>query len=113
MSMLTEQTKKLRKTADEVKRIKDNNVDWLWRDAITLEDAVKEMRDAANTIENLRNRMTETCHMTLCAVGSDYARYRCSECEQETMAPRVVVEGVSCGYERPSYCVNCGRQVVE
>jgi predicted transcriptional regulator len=53
--MLSFMTDRLRTTASEVKRIKDNNTDWLWRDAITLDDAVRELRDAADTIDYLRN----------------------------------------------------------
>lgn len=62
-----------------------------------------------NIKENTEN---ETCRMMLCAAGNDYARYACSECEQETMVP-CVVEGVSHDYRRPRYCVNCGRRVVK
>ena len=80
----------------------------------------REYNNQCERIRNQRRNLTEmqaalerkTCRMTLCAAGNDYARYRCSECEQETMTPRVLVEGVSCGYERPTYCVNCGRKVV-
>ena len=54
MSMLSSMCDKLRTTADEVERIKHNNADWLWRDGVTLMDAVRELRDAADTIDNLR-----------------------------------------------------------
>ena len=54
MSMLSSMCEKLRKTAREVERIKHNNADWLWRDGVTLIDAVRELRDAADTIDNLR-----------------------------------------------------------
>jgi len=54
MSMLSSMCEKLRKTAGEVERIKHNNADWLWRDGVTLIDAVRELRDAADTIDNLR-----------------------------------------------------------
>ena len=54
MSMLSSMCEKLRTTADEVERIKHNNADWLWRDGITLMDAVMELRDAADVINSLR-----------------------------------------------------------
>ena len=54
MSMLTSMCEKMRITADEVERIKNNNADWLWRDGITLMDAVMEMHDAADVIDGLR-----------------------------------------------------------
>ena len=52
--MLSSMTDRLRETADKVERIKDNNADWLWRDGVTLMDAVMELRDAADTINYLR-----------------------------------------------------------
>ena len=52
--MLSSMCDKLRETAHEVERIKNNNVDWLWRDAITLDDAVRELRDAADMIDELK-----------------------------------------------------------
>ena len=54
MSMLSSMCDKLRTTADEVERIKHNNADWLWRDGVTLMDAVRELRDAADVINSLR-----------------------------------------------------------
>jgi rubrerythrin len=56
----------------------------------------RTLREAADTIENLRNRLTETCHDT----GEDPMRFVCSECggvEGETL---------------PHYCPSCGRKVV-
>ena len=103
--MLTKQTKRLRETADEVKRIKDNNVDWLWRDAITLDDAVKEMREAADTIENLRNRLTETCRNVAEYPEDGFwpsPHFKCDVCG----ATHVSMEYVH-------YCPNCGRKVVD
>jgi len=52
--MLSSMCDKMRETADNVERIKNNNADWLWRDGVTLMDAVKELRDAADVIDNLR-----------------------------------------------------------
>ena len=54
MSMLSSMCERLRATSDKVERIKNNNADWLWRDGVTLIDAVRELRDAADTIDHLR-----------------------------------------------------------
>ena len=48
-------TEKMRKTADKVERFERRNSDWLWRDATTITRAVVELRDAADTIDYLRN----------------------------------------------------------
>jgi rubrerythrin len=82
MSMLTEQCAKLRKAAKA------------YEDVAPYTAAL--MREAADTIANLRNRLTETCHDT----GEGSMRFVCSECggvEGETL---------------PRYCPSCGRQVV-
>jgi rubrerythrin len=101
MSMLTAQCDGLRETADEVERIKHNNADWLWRDGITLTDAARELRDAADTIENLRNRLTETCH----DVGFAPYFFECSECGKTHLRNAAYVD-------MPNYCPECGRKVV-
>ena len=54
-SMISGQCDKLRERADEIQRIKNNNADWLWCDAATLADAAGQMRDAADTILELRD----------------------------------------------------------
>lgn len=59
MSMISSQCDKLRRTADEIERIKNNNTDWLWRDAVTLTDAVEQMREAADLILELRNNLQQ------------------------------------------------------
>lgn len=59
MSMISGQCDKLRETADEIQRIKNNNADWLWRDAITLADAAALMRDAADLILELRDDLQQ------------------------------------------------------
>jgi rubrerythrin len=99
--MLTAQCDGLRETADEVERIKHNNADWLWRDGITLVDAARELRDAADTIENLRNRLTETCH----DVGLAPYFFECSECGKTHLRNAAYVD-------MPNYCPECGRKVV-
>lgn len=60
MSMISSQCDKLRRTADEIERVKSNNTDWLWRDAVTLTDAVEQMREAADLILELRNDLQQT-----------------------------------------------------
>ena len=99
--MLTAQCDRLRETADEVERIKHNNADWLWRDGITLTDAARELRDAADTIESLRNRLTETCH----DVGFAPYFFECSECGNTHLRNAAYVD-------MPNYCPECGRKVV-
>lgn len=105
MSMLTGQVEGLRKTAYEVERIKDNNADWLWRDGITLADAARQLREAADTITDLRSRLTEsqTCHMELLPdePTTSIQPMRCTACGHKTYA------------QLASYCPSCGRKVVE
>lgn len=99
MSMLSSMTDRLRTTASEVKHVKDNNADWLWRDRITLMDAVRELRDAADTIDNLRGmcqdvqfeneKLREQCNRLLdktLELGTENAklRERVSELEELT-----------------------------
>lgn len=55
MSMLSSMTEKMRETADKVERFERRNSDWLWRDATTITRAAVELRDAADTIDYLRN----------------------------------------------------------
>jgi rubrerythrin len=99
--MLTAQAEGLRETADEVERIKHNNADWLWRDGITLIDAARELREAADTIEGLLNRLTETCH----DVGFAPYFFECSECGKTHLRNAAYVD-------MPNYCPECGRKVV-
>jgi hypothetical protein len=58
-SMISGQCDKLRETADEIQRIKNNNADWLWRDAATLADAAGQLRDAADLILELRDGLQQ------------------------------------------------------
>ena len=55
MSMLSSMTDRLRKTADKVENFWHRNNKWLWIDASTITRAVVELRDAADTIDYLRN----------------------------------------------------------
>ena len=104
--MLTAQCDRLRETADEVERIKHNNADWLWRDGITLTDAARELREAADTIEGLRNMLTETCHNA----APVYLDFLCSECG---FVHYHSDENDDENGNRWFYCPNCGRKVVE
>lgn len=106
MSMLTAQCDRLRETADEVERIKHNNADWIWRDGITLTDAARELRDAADTIEGLRDRLTEqTCFNVADPPEEGFwpmPHFKCSVCGAYYVTDKYVY-----------YCPNCGRKVVE
>ena len=106
MGMLTAQCKRLRTMADEVERIKHNNADWLWRDAVTLIKAVTAMRAAADTIDDLRLRLQESCHLvTESTDARDWPNnQRCDHCGEyvAVVSPEVV-----------RYCPSCGRRIVE
>ena len=54
MSMLSSMTDKLRKTADEISRFRHGTVDFLQL-GVAMADAASQMRDAADTIDYLRN----------------------------------------------------------
>ena len=91
MSMLTAQCDKLRKRATELRQGR-------WSDGA---DDAALMDDAANTIENLRNRLTETCH----DVGFAPYFFECSECGKTHLRNAAYVD-------MPNYCPECGRKVV-
>lgn len=95
MSMLTGQVEKLRKRAKELRQGD-------WSDGA---DDARLMDDAADTIENLRNRLTETCrNADACAEAGGMwhsPRFVCSECGAVY---------VMSDYAR--FCPSCGRQVV-
>ena len=105
MSMLTEQCDKLRKAAYEVERIKNDASGMLMGDTITLADVAMQLREAADTIAALRNRLTETCHNVAEYPEDGFwpsPHFKCSECG---------ASHVSMEYVR--YCPSCGRRVVE
>ena len=103
MSMLTEQTKELRKTAYEVENIKNDTIGLLTRDRLTLAYAAKQMREAADTIADLRLQLMEqTCELE---INTDMTAVKCSRCGY------VVPKGSNLMSVR--YCAGCGRQVVE
>ena len=95
MSMLTEQCAKLRKTAYEVEK--------LTRDSLMLADAARQMREAADTITDLRLRLTEqTCR------NSDSSGYgfKCSWCgHTRTLSDEI-------DPTEWEYCPSCGRRIV-
>jgi hypothetical protein len=131
---------KLRETADEIQRIKNNNADWLWRDAATLADAAGQLRDAADLILELRDGLQRANaeneklivklnaeHIVRQNVEIENVKLKAQECTLESMHgycdPYVrtayVVE-LSCHTldawddpVPPSYCPYCGKRVVE
>ena len=93
MSMLTAQCDKLRKRATELRQGR-------WSDGA---DDAALMDDAADTIENLRMRLTEqTCS------NNDHSGYgfRCSGCGH-TRAQSGEIDPTEW-----EYCPNCGRKVM-
>ncbi len=102
MSMLTGQVKQLRKTAD---KLRANGF---------IEDAF-EVRHAADTIESLRNRLTETCH-DLSGTGANGEQvFHCSECGCVMSLYDLDGANVLCTnhvFDYPRYCPNCGAEVV-
>lgn len=109
MSMLTEQIKRLRETAAELCQYGTHFGYSVTRDPL-MRDAARQMVEAADTIENLRNRLTETCHMVLKDDHEEYGEsffvwWECDECGG------VLPNGF--GTPEVRYCPNCGRKVVE
>lgn len=106
MSMLTEQTKKLRNKANDLReRFTFTRYGGaVSRDSLAYE-AASLMEDAADTIENLRNRLTETCRNADARAEAGGVwhspRFVCSEC-------RAVYVMSDC----VRFCPNCGRRVV-
>jgi hypothetical protein len=95
MSMLTEQCAKLRKAAKA------------YEDVAPYTAAL--MREAADTIAALRNRLTRTCHMVLKDDHEVYGEafyvwWECDECGGVLPNPF--------GMPEIRYCPRCGRQVV-
>ena len=92
MSMLTAQCERLRDAANGL-------------DAMSFYAYAREMREAADTIEKLRNRLTETCHNVAEYPEDGFwpsPHFKCDVCG----ASHVSMEYVY-------YCPNCGRRVVE
>lgn len=95
MSMLTAQVDELRTASTWVSLYLAGATN-----AIPMNTAIL-LRDAADTIENLRNRLTETCH----DVGFAPYFFECSECGQNHLRNAAYVD-------MPNYCPNCGRKVM-
>lgn len=102
MSMLTAQVENLRIMARLVR-------DYDYR------EISRALREAADTIENLRNRLTETCH-DLSGTGANGEQvFHCSECGCVMSLYDLDGANVLCTnhiYDYPRYCPNCGRMVI-
>jgi rubrerythrin len=102
MSMLTAQVENLRIMARLVR-------DYDYR------EISRELREAADTIENLRNRLTETCH-DLSGTGANGEQvFHCSECGCVMSLYDLDGANVLCTnhvFDYPRYCPNCGRMVI-
>ena len=101
MSMLSAQTKRLRKVADDLD---------FYTIARDIRTASMLMRDAADTIDELRTRCQElqerewqTCRMELLPdePTTSIQPMRCTACGHKTYA------------QLANYCPNCGRQVIK
>lgn len=97
--MLTEQVKKLRETAAELCQYGTHFGYSVTRDPL-MRDAACQMVSAADTIDNLRNRL-ETCELE---INADMTAIKCSKCGY------VVPKGTDLMSVR--YCSGCGRKVV-
>lgn len=60
MSMLSAQCEELRILADELRQLREHSADWLPEEAVTLVSSEDAMREAADTILSLRERLWET-----------------------------------------------------
>lgn len=109
MSMLTSQCDKLRETAADL-RAHSTFVGFggaVNRDPM-LFDAAQQMEDAADTIEELRNRLTDValCHN----IAPDYLDFLCDSCG---FVHYHSDENDGGDGNRWLYCPNCGRKVFE
>jgi len=95
MSMLTAQVDELRTASTWVSLYLAGATN-----AIPMNTAIL-LRDAADTIEGLRNRLTETCH----DVGFAPYLFECSECGKTHLRNAAYVD-------MPNYCPECGAKVV-
>lgn len=113
MSMLTAQVDELRETAVYLRAYSTFvGHDGLVNRNYALFDAARLMDDAADVIENLRDRLTdtETCRFNVVIDQDPTPRRRGNICECDAC-------GYRCAYgfivdERFRYCPNCGRKVV-
>lgn len=111
MSMLTAQVGKLRETAANL-RAHSTFVGFGGGVNINHEmvDAARQMEDAADTIENLRDRLAEpwTCRMDFIDTferydGDEEYLCECSVCGGKSWEP---------AHDLPQYCRKCGAKVV-
>lgn len=94
--MLTGQAQRLRTVADQMDKVLSGKYD-----AINPSTISPLLRDAADTIEDLRNRLTETCELE---INTDMTAVKCSRCGY------VVPKGTN--LMNVKYCAGCGRKVV-
>ena len=95
MSMITEQCDRLRTLADIAKDIADNST-----------DTVKTLREAADTIELLAEKVRpRSGHWRAVYQGDCIINYRCSECEFGNTFGKNTY--------RMNYCPNCGAKMEE
>lgn len=132
MNMLSEQADRLREKADELRNIHvdDENVGLLFA-------AIGAMREAADAIESMRDRLqaaSETCELEAFAdvlfsvdyeiegydsgSGRDYATLaECSKCGAYVIVPPAYHHVLICDgdevYQPYRYCPSCRREVVD
>lgn len=103
MSALASQADSLRTAADQFEKAMRGRFD-----AINPSDLPPMLREAADTIENLRNRLTEreTCQIELDWAYDEYPQarwWRCHGCGERFLYQRGL---------NPTYCPECGLQRV-
>lgn len=106
MSMLSSQVDELREIASELREVYGYNFDWTHEEAVTLASSVDCMREAADTIESLRDRLqatSETCELEETETLKNVTAHvlECSACGR-------TCEHVNGDYPR---CPYCGRLV--
>lgn len=108
MSMLTSQVENLRIMARLVREYEYREISWA-------------LRHAADTIENLRNRLTEreTCRISAIWVEDelehDCREYvmHCESCNHQFGYILYNEDGNAWMHEKPKFCPICGARVVE
>lgn len=114
MSMLSLQADKLRKYAERLRQLANGAVNQGFPARQDLFESAAEMREAADTIISLRDRLQAaevggTCEWVLEHSGTMYDKWRCSECGYLFVEPRC-----DQGYTdlEPNFCPSCGQKVV-
>lgn len=101
MSMLTSQADNLRIMARLVRDYDHREIS-------------RALREAADAIENLRNRLTETCH-DLSGTGANGEQvFHCSMCGCIMSLYDLDGANILCTnhvYDYPRYCPNCGARI--